>query len=73
MPDNCDSRKRSGRDRELAAEAPRAIYSGRDRLGSIVQHGKEFVACDHGKSIGRYDTAGEAANAVARRAAMEAV
>jgi hypothetical protein len=32
--------------------APHAIYSGRDRLGSLVQRGKEFVACDRqGKSL----------------------
>jgi hypothetical protein len=60
-------------DREPADEARRAVYSGRDRLGSIIQKGKEFVALDRqGKPIGRYDTAGEATNAVVRRAVAEA-
>jgi hypothetical protein len=49
----------------------RALYDGRERIGSIEQRDSgEFIACDRqGRQIGSYDTALEAANAVTMRAA----
>jgi hypothetical protein len=49
----------------------RAIYDGRERLGDIEQCGTEFVARDRrGKSIGVFDTASEAINAIAKAAGV---
>ena len=45
----------------------RAIYDGREKLGSIEQLGREFIAHDRrGQVIGRFNTAFEAINAVAK-------
>jgi hypothetical protein len=53
--------------------APRAVYDGRDRLGSILQRGTEYEALDRqGRTIGKYTRAGEATAAVVRRALTDA-
>jgi hypothetical protein len=54
------------------AAPARAVYDGRERLGEISQQGEEFVARDRlGQSLGKFDTAAEAIEAVA--AAAQAV
>jgi hypothetical protein len=54
--------------RESGRKSPhRAIYDGREKLGSIEKCGNEYVACDRrGQVIGRFDTAIDAINAVAK-------
>jgi hypothetical protein len=43
--------------------------AGRDRLGDVEQHGAEYIARDRrGKSLGRFDSAIEATNAIAKAA-----
>jgi hypothetical protein len=45
----------------------RAIYDGRERLGDFEKRGTEFVARDRrGQTIGLFDTAIDAINAVAK-------
>jgi hypothetical protein len=53
------------------ATAPsRVVYDGRELLGSVCQHGNEFVALNRlGTRIGIYDSAGEAVEAIAAAAA----
>jgi hypothetical protein len=60
--------------RQSKSSAPhRAVYDGRERLGSIEQHGDEYVARGkRGQVIGRYDSAIEAANAIGQTAARVA-
>jgi hypothetical protein len=61
--------KRDNVGRPPDAAAARALYSNGERVGHIVQTGDEFAAFDkHQHPIGRYPNAGEAANAVMRRA-----
>jgi len=51
----------------------RAIYDGRDRLGTIERRGDEYIARDNlNQSIGVYDTAIEAAAAITAGAARRA-
>jgi hypothetical protein len=54
---------------DLSAGVIRGIYDGQERLGSIEQCGKTFIAVDRlGHSIGVFDSAIEAANAVTDKA-----
>jgi hypothetical protein len=49
--------------------ADRAVYDGRDRLGSIEQHDGEYVArARSGKVLGRFDAAHESIAAVLKAA-----
>jgi hypothetical protein len=51
----------------------RAIYDGREKLGSVEQLGREFIAHDRrGQVIGHFDTAIEAINAVGENVAKVA-
>jgi hypothetical protein len=55
---------------DLGAGIIRGIYDGQERLGSIEQRGKVFIAVDRlGHSIGVFDSAIEAANAISDKAA----
>jgi hypothetical protein len=55
--------------RRTTATTRRAVYDGQDRLGDVEQHGAEYIARDRrGKSLGRFDSALEAANAISKAA-----
>jgi hypothetical protein len=52
-----------------AAVPHRALYDGRDRLGEIAQNGQEYRAYGRrGQPLGMFDTAQEAAEAIAEAA-----
>jgi hypothetical protein len=62
---------RPRKDTDAGAQA-RSVYSGRDRLGSIIEREDGFEARDRqGKSIGRFENASEATAAIVRRAVAE--
>jgi hypothetical protein len=65
----------AARKSELSDGPPRAIYSGRDRLGSILPRDGEYIALDRqGRAIGRYaSTPREAASAVVRAGGTDAM
>jgi hypothetical protein len=48
----------------------RALYDGREKIGSMKQFADEFVAYDRrGQVLGRFDSAREAIDAVGKAAA----
>jgi hypothetical protein len=48
----------------------RALYDGREKIGSIKQIDDEFVAYDQrGQVLGRFNTVVKAANAISKAAA----
>lgn len=56
--------------RRLVTATPRrSIYDGQDRLGDVEQLDGEYIARDRrGNSLGRFDSALEAANAISKAA-----